>query len=73
MKIGSAVYDLSGADTFTTGNATNRITVLAEGEISIILNGAGFENGTTATWREGENTLTVTVDGETYSVTVVKE
>ena len=43
-------------------------------EVVIMLGETEIENGSSATWAEGENVLTITVDGETtYTVTVTAE
>ena len=61
--------------TATTTNATNTITATVSngGTATISVNGSIIENGGTATWNEGENTVTVTVDLVVYTVTVTKE
>ena len=65
--------------TATTTNATNKITATPEDEDAtiVILNGeTPVENEASATWAEGENTLTVTVTKgsaeKTYTVVVTK-
>ena len=65
--------------TATTSNATNKVTATAAdgADVTIMLGETEMENGTAATWADGENTLTVTVaeDGKTdgvYTVTVTK-
>lgn len=65
--------------TATTTNATNKITATPEDEDAAIaiLNGeTPVENEASATWAEGENTLTVTVTKgsakKTYTVVVTK-
>ena len=65
--------------TATTTNATNTVTATPEDEDATvtILNGeTPVENGTAATWTEGDNTLTITVKNGTvqkvYTVTVTK-
>ena len=66
--------------TATTSNATNVINAAAKDSAATVAikNGDNaVENGTAATWSEGENTLTVTVTNgsaiKTYTVTVTKE
>ena len=63
--------------TATTTNATNKVTATPAddtAEVEILLGETEIENGTSATWEEGENVLTITVTGtksETvYTVTV---
>lgn len=61
----------------TTSNATNKITATSEGgTIAIKLNGEAHENGTSASWSVGSNTVIVTVtdgDAETaYTISVIK-
>jgi len=65
--------------TATTTDATNKITAVAkdgEATIAIKVNDADHENGTSATWDVGENTVEITVtsgtESETYTVTVTK-
>ena len=65
--------------TATTTDATNTITAVAkdgEATIAIKVNDADHENGTSATWDVGENTVEITVtsgtESETYTVTVTK-
>ena len=65
--------------TADTTNATNKVaaTPVRSGAKVTILNGeTPVQNGGTATWSEGENTLTVTVEYGTtkrvYTVTVNK-
>ena len=48
----------------TTSNATNKVTAVATdpGDTVTIMNGeTEVESGQSATWSEGENTLTITV------------
>lgn len=66
--------------TATTSNATNKVTAVAEDSaatISIINGDTAVESGTAATWVDGENKLSVTVQNgtksKTYTVTVTKE
>ena len=65
----------------TTENATNKVTATPTDDTAtvVILNGeTEVENGTSASWEEGENTLTITVSGNgaedtVYTVTVTRE
>lgn len=66
--------------TATTSNATNVVNAAAKDSKAtvVIKNGStAVENGSAATWSDGENTLTVTVTNgssvKTYTVTVTKE
>ena len=63
----------------TTSNATNKVTATAESADSTIqiMNGeAEVENGSSASWSDGENALTITVRNgdqtKVYTVTVTK-
>lgn len=63
--------------TATTTNATNKVTATPTddtAEVEILLGETEIENGSSATWEEGENVLTITVTGTTdstvYTVTV---
>ena len=63
--------------TATTENATNKITATPTddtAEVVIEVNDVEIENGTSATWTEGENEVVVTVSGNApstvYTVTV---
>jgi hypothetical protein len=63
----------------STSNATNKVTAVAADENATIqiLNGeTEIENGSSATWEVGENTLTVKVTNgsaeKVYTVTVTK-
>lgn len=63
--------------TATTTNATNKVTATPTdpyAEVTIMLGETEIENGTSATWEEGENELTITVSGgapdTVYTVTV---
>ena len=65
--------------TANTTNATNTITATPEDEdaTDTILNGeTAVNNGSAATWVEGANTVTITVENgtaqEVYTVTVTK-
>ena len=66
--------------TAETSNATNKVTATPTdpaAEIEIILGeSTEIENGSSATWETGENTLTITVTGgapaTVYTVTVTK-
>lgn len=63
-----------------TTNATNKVTAVATDEdatIAITVNDEPLENGSSATWEDGENTVEITVSKEgatstTYTVTVTK-
>lgn len=66
--------------TATTTNATNKVTATPTddtAEVAILVGETPVENGSSASWAEGENTLTVTVTGTTdetvYTVTVTRE
>lgn len=66
--------------TATTSNATNKVTATAtdaDAEIEILNGETEVENGSSASWEEGENALTITVSeygGSTvYTVTVTRE
>lgn len=66
--------------TATTENASNKVTATPADPAAtvVILNGeTEVENGTAASWAEGENTLTITVSGgapdTVYTVTVTRE
>ena len=63
--------------TATTTNATNKVTATPTddtAEVTIMLGETEIDNGSSATWEEGENELVITVTGtadETvYTVTV---
>lgn len=67
--------------TANTSNATNKVTAVPEAAnstVAITVNGTAIENGTAATWADGENTVLVKVtaadnSSETdYTVTVTK-
>lgn len=67
--------------TAATSNNTNKVTATLKDDadsVYIELNGEELENGTSASWETGENTLTITVtDSDTeeetvYTVTVTK-
>ena len=63
------------AYTASTSNASNKITAVldpADGDVSITVNGTEIENGTSAEWVTGENTVRVVTGNKTYSVTVTK-
>ena len=52
--------------TAETENATNKVTATATdpaAEITIMLGETEIENGSSASWAEGENELTITVTG----------
>ena len=65
--------------TASTSNATNSISVVpTTGSLATVkVNGRKVQNGSAATWRTGENVVSITVtNGEksrAYSVTVTKE
>lgn len=66
--------------TATTSNATNKVTATATdpyAEIEILVGETEIENGESASWEVGENTLTITVSGgapdTVYTVTVTRE
>ena len=63
----------------STSNATNTVTAVAADEnatVQILLGDTEIENGSSATWAAGANTLTVKVTNgsaeKTYTVTVTK-
>ena len=65
--------------TAETSNATNKVTATPTddtAEVTILVGETEIENGESASWDEGENTLTVTVTGTTdetvYTVTVTR-
>ena len=65
--------------TVSTENATNTITATAlevESTITILNGETPVENGTAATWEDGENTVSITVtngnETKTYTVLVTK-
>lgn len=65
--------------TAATSNATNKVTAVAsDPRATVVIKNGETEivSGESATWAEGENTLTVTVTAgelsETYTVTVTK-
>lgn len=67
------------AYTLTTNNATNKVTATPEDEAATVEMSVGavpLENGTAASWADGENTLTATVTNgtseTTYTVIVTK-
>lgn len=63
----------------TTSNATNMISVVpTTGSLATVkVNGSKIQNGSAATWKDGENTVGITVtngaQSKTYTVTVTKE
>ena len=66
--------------TATTSNATNKVTATPtdpNATVTIMLGETEIENGSSATWAEGENELTITVSGgapdTVYTVTVTAE
>ena len=61
--------------TVTTPNASNKITVVpinAASDVTITNNGNAVSNGTSASWKNGENILIIDVDGLQYTITVVR-
>lgn len=69
------------AYTASTSNATNTINAVpadAGAAVAVTVNGKEIDNGTAATWTDGENTVAVKVTAEdgsttkTYTVTVTK-
>lgn len=63
--------------TVSTTNASNKVTATAESadaEIEITVNDVELENGSSATWEEGDNEVVIEVTGDsgttTYTVTV---
>lgn len=63
----------------TTTAATNKITATPDDEnatVEILVGETEIDNGDSATWETGENTVTITVtngdEAETYTVTVTK-
>ena len=74
-KFDSGVTEYTAATT----NATNKVTATAaEGaSVAITVNGTEIDNGTSAAWVVGENTVTIVVAetgkaAETYTVVVTK-
>lgn len=66
--------------TATTGNNTNTITAVAQDSdaaIFIAVNGETVNNGTAATWDDGENIVLITVKNgnaeQSYTVKVTKQ
>ena len=66
--------------TATTSNASNKVTATPTDEyatVSILCGETEVENGSSASWEVGENTLTSTVSGGApdtgYTVTVPRE
>ncbi len=66
--------------TATTANASNKVTATPTdpaATISILVGETEVENGSSASWTVGENTLTITVSGgapdTVYTVTVTRE
>ena len=54
--------------TATTTNATNKVTATptdGTAEVTIMLGETEIDNGSSATWEEGENELVITVTGTT--------
>lgn len=63
--------------TVSTTNASNKVTATAESadaDIEITVNDVELENGSSATWEEGDNEVVIEVTGDsgttTYTVTV---
>ena len=68
------------AYTAATSNASNKVTATPtddDATVEILVGETEIENGSNASWEEGENTLTITVTNGTsetvYTVTVTKE
>ena len=66
--------------TATTDKASNKVTATPTdpaATISILVGETEVENGSSASWEVGENTLTITVSGgapdTVYTVTVTRE
>ncbi len=55
-----------------TANASNTVTVTAEGNVTITLNRVEIKNGDSIAWESAQNVLEITVGGGVYSVTVIK-
>ena len=85
LSLGSAtlspVFDKdTKAYTATTTTATNTITAVpadAEAEIKVFANDTEISNSSSATWKDGENTVKIEITNgtgkESYTVTVTKE
>ncbi len=87
LKIGSLTLSpafdaITTSYTATTTNATNTVNAIpasAGSAIKVTVNGREIDNGTAATWEDGENTVRVEVTSEdgvtikSYNVTVTKE
>ena len=63
----------------TTSNASNKVTAATDDEnatITILHGETEVENGSSVTWNEGENTLTITVERDSeqtiYTVAVTR-
>ena len=63
-----------------TSNASNKVTATTTdpyATVKIMVGTTEIENGSSASWDEGENTLTITVSGgaadTVYTVTVTRE
>lgn len=77
----SPAFDSDMPDyTATTANATNTVTATPTDPASVVtikINGAEIDNGTAATWEDGENSVDITVangsETEVYTVTVTKQ
>lgn len=60
------------AYTVSTANASNTVTVTAQDNVTITLNGVIVKNGDSIAWESAQNVLEITVGGGVYSVTVTK-
>lgn len=65
--------------TATTTNGSNKINASADNSaaVSIMVNGSTVDNGSSASWRVGENTVTINVSEHgkapsTYNIIVTK-
>lgn len=61
--------------TVNTSNASNKITATpidAASDVVITNNGNVVNNGTSASWRNGENNVVIAVDGLEYHITVIR-
>lgn len=60
--------------TAETSNATNTVTVSADSNVSVAItvNGTAIDNGTAATWNDGENALVITASGTGMTATEYK-
>lgn len=67
----NGIYEYS----VNTSNASNKVTVVptnAASDVVITNNGNIVNNGTSASWRNGENNVVIAVDGLEYHITVVR-